>query len=604
MKWHPLSSLIFCLSLLATAPNAQDRQVTLQSINGTSSVSGVLISVDDQAFVLRTRAGDLAISADAVRCLGAACPTPAPVFVIGETVALTSHDGSVNVSGTLIAVDDSQFVIDAGLLGQLELDRALVTCDGAGCPARETDPSARDDDPQIAQTSTAALLENLVANAVELAPDLRFAGSDTIGLGLMPDLVAGYAAFNGGTVTPDTLSETQNKLRMSGTARGNAIITATQSGDAFVALAAGAADFGMMSRPARDADVGLLTATGASDPRGTINETVVAVDGLAVLTHPSNPVRALSLSQIAAIYRGQITNWADLGGPDAPIAPYSRAAGSGSRATFEAVVFPGEDARGAAETGVTSISNKAMVAAISADPTAIGYASLAFAKGVNTLDITGACGLVSRPDAFDLRSAQYPLGRRLYLYNVPDGLHPAAQAFLDYARSPAADDAITQAGFVNFAVDRQPQSRARIAQVFENLSDPQAADLAGQLRRDLDDWDRLSTTIRFATGGSDLGAKELNDLTRLVAYLGDLPAGTAIAVVGFADSTGPFDQNLTLSDQRAATVASRLRALGAAALNNVTIETKSYGELAPAVCNDTGAGQAINRRVEIWVSKG
>jgi len=169
--------------------------------------------------------------------------------------------------------------------------------------------------------------------------------------------------------------------------------------------------------------------------------------------------------------------------------------------------------------------------------------------------------------------------------------------------SPEADDAIAQSNFVNFAVERTPQSLSRFDRLYEGLNVPSIARLADQLKTDLNQWDRFSTTVRFRSGSFRLGKKELNDIDRLVNTLSELPSDTQIAAVGFTDDVGPFDDNLRLSQLRAETVADAIRTKAGDREVDVQIDTRSFSELSPSVCNVNANGRAINRRVEIWVSK-
>jgi len=124
------------------------------------------------------------------------------------------------------------------------------------------------------------------------------------------------------------------------------------------------------------------------------------------------------------------------------------------------------------------------------------------------------------------------------------------------------------------------------------------AQLANQLKDDLDLWDRFSTTIRFRFGSFRLEKKELNDIDRLVSKLGELPQETQIAAVGFTDEIGPFDANLRLSRLRAQAVADAIQTTARENGLDIQVDTRSYSELSPSVCNTGAIGRAINRRVE------
>jgi len=116
-------------------------------------------------------------------------------------------------------------------------------------------------------------------------------------------------------------------------------------------------------------------------------------------------------------------------------------------------------------------------------------------------------------------------------------------------------------------------------------------------------WDRFSTTVRFRSGAFILGKKEQNDIVRLVSALSELPQGTQIAVVGFTDDVGSYEDNLRLSRLRTQSVADAINSMAREREFKVKIDNRYFAELSPSVCNASATGRAINRRVEIWIRK-
>ncbi|WP_373634792.1 substrate-binding domain-containing protein [Yoonia sp. SS1-5] len=610
------------LGAVCTVASAQDEpQVMLRSDDGRASLSGRLIAVENGNYIVANDAGNFEIPVQGVQCEGAACPVPAPS--IGGLVDLVSDDDSIQISGTVTDFVDGNYVVETERFGILSVDSEKVSCTGDGCvqiqdltraqvlagaaTATQT-PLELPTDPDIQPTTTAPAATPAPAAPATDGSDakVRFAGSDTVGLGLMPFLLDDYADYLDANIDRTDFSETETLVRYlnaSGQELNSLFVNSTGSGDAFDALETRQAELGMTSRPARDAEAQRMRAAGAGELRGSDNETVIAVDSLAVITHPTNPVTALTRQQIGDMYLGRITNWSEVGGPDAPITVLSREDGSSTRGVFENAIFDGVEPPLANRVTYPGGDNPEMAAAVRSDPTAIGYVGFSYSEGLNRLDLNSTCGIRTTATPFSVKTEEYPLGRRLYLYNRADNLPAEAADFLKYVLSPDADDAIAQSNFVNFAVERQPHSPSRQETLYRDLDEPTAFQLASVLDRDLPNWDRLSTTVRFPTGSSLLGNKELNDIERLIAYLADLPDDTRVAVVGFADSRGAFDFNANLSQRRAASVAAAISNLGGSRLSNIRFETKGYSELAPAVCNDSENGWRINRRVEIWVQR-
>ena len=168
---------------------------------------------------------------------------------------------------------------------------------------------------------------------------------------------------------------------------------------------------------------------------------IVALDGVAVVVNPANPVGDLTVDQIAKIFTGEITNWKDLGGDDTEIAVYGREAGSGTRGAFEEIVGVTDNCKYLNEYSSTGD----VIGNVASNPSAIGYASLSAvgdnvkAVKVNGVDCTEAT----------VQDGSYEI-QRPFLMITKDGtqLSDAARAFLDYAESSDVADLIAQAGAV------------------------------------------------------------------------------------------------------------------------------------------------------------
>lgn len=615
-----LSAILF--ALLASVAAAQtSNTILLESSDTNVSISGQLIEAVNGQYRVQTLAGLLEIDINDVACSGNGCPSVEPNFVAGAPVNLVSSDGDVNITGNIVSVFNDQYVIGNSVAGIIRLDTDSVDCSGQGCPAglrfshepamvaaieepTDIEPEEISENaPEIGSEETAETKTFDPANA-----SISFAGSDTIGLGLLPNLLDDYADTLGASIIKNEISESESFIRYTGpngTELTSFYVDATGSGDAANALETKTAVFGMTSRAVTSDEAQRVSASGGPELRNSDFETVIAVDSLALVTHPSNPLREISMQELRAIYLGQIDNWAQLGGPDAPITVLSREDGSSTRGVFERVVFDGEQPTLAQRVVYPGGDNPEMAAAVNADPNAIGYVGFAYSNGLSRLDLRSSCGIVSSATSFAVKTEEYPLTRRLYLYNRGDNMPSEAEQFLQYVLSSDADDAVAKSNFVNAAVERRPHDPLRSDIIYENLDlqSSQQLLLAEVMQQDLPQWDRLSTTLRFRTGSSQLDKKALNDINRLIGALGSMPENTQIAVVGFTDDIGLFEQNLRLSRLRAQRVVDSIATIGGDRLSNVQIDTKSYAELSPSVCNDGAIGRAINRRVEIWVRK-
>ena len=204
----------------------------------------------------------------------------------------------------------------------------------------------------------------------------------------------------------------------------------TGSGSGIKAVQEGRCDIGLSSRAlkAEEAEQGLVG-------------TVLAYDGIAVIVNPENTVEDLTVEQIAAIYTGEITNWAEVGGIDDEIVLIGREAGSGTRSGFEEIVGVEDLCQYRQE--LTSTGD--VITAVSQNPGAIGYASLASVKDtVKAIKVGGVA-----PSDETVKDETYAIQRPFVLVTKEGtALTETAQAFFDFITSEAAREVITAAGVV------------------------------------------------------------------------------------------------------------------------------------------------------------
>ena len=204
----------------------------------------------------------------------------------------------------------------------------------------------------------------------------------------------------------------------------------TGSGSGITAVGEGRCDIGLSSRALKD-----------DEKASGLKETVLALDGIAVIVNPANPVSDLDVETIAKIYTGEITNWKEVGGNDAEIVLIGREAGSGTRDGFESIT----DTKDSCKYRQELTSTGDVITTVSTNPDAIGYASLAALKdNVKALTVGGIA-----PTEDTVKDGSYVIQRPFVLV-TKDGaeLSAAAQAFFDYATSADAADLIAAAGAV------------------------------------------------------------------------------------------------------------------------------------------------------------
>ena len=207
--------------------------------------------------------------------------------------------------------------------------------------------------------------------------------------------------------------------------------TGSGSGAGIEGALSGTCDIGLASRELKE-----------EEKAGGAVEHVVALDGVAVVVNPANGVEDLTVEQIAQIFKGEITNWSELGGADSQIAVFGREAGSGTRGAFEDIV----DVQDACQYTNEYSSTGDVIGNVASNPNAIGYASLsAVGETVKAVKVNGV-----QPSEATIQNGSYEIQRPFVLVTKEGAeLSDAAQAFLDFAMSAESGEYLTAAGVVS-----------------------------------------------------------------------------------------------------------------------------------------------------------
>lgn len=210
------------------------------------------------------------------------------------------------------------------------------------------------------------------------------------------------------------------------------------SGTGIASLLNGTTDIANASRPISDRERQQLSTEGAP-----ATDTRVALDALAVYVHADNPIPALSVAQLSEIFRGRVTNWSAVGGPDRPIVLYSRENNSGTYEYFKEHVLDGADF---APNAQTLPGTAAVINAVARDPGGIGYGGIGYGTGVRTLPIAGEDGTLIEPTMENATSGRYPLARYLFMVTrgEPQG---TARELIDWILSPPGQALVSEVGF-------------------------------------------------------------------------------------------------------------------------------------------------------------
>ena len=209
----------------------------------------------------------------------------------------------------------------------------------------------------------------------------------------------------------------------------------TGSGAGIEAVSNGSCDIGLASRALTDEEIA-----------GGLTETVVALDGIAIIVNAENSVTDLTLEQIAQIYTGEVTDWSEFGSDAGTIANIGRESGSGTRDGFESITGTEDTCVLAQELNSTG----AVIEAVRTTPGAIGYASLSAVEGQEGITVLTVGGVA--PSEATVLDGTYAIQRPfVFATRTDEALSDAAQAFFDWATSEDANSLIESAGAVPVA---------------------------------------------------------------------------------------------------------------------------------------------------------
>ena len=437
------------------------------------------------------------------------------------------------------------------------------------------------------------ITEKIVAQIPEVLkpepqkPLFRLYGSNTIGEVLAPELIKAFYKSEGASQISiektDVEVENNIKLKLAGDDAESMIpIHAHGSSTGFKALDQNQTDLAMASRRIKDKELKQLGPK-YGNLRSKSTEHIIGMDGLAVIVNPSNPIDNLSTEQLAKLFSGNAVNWKEFGGQDIPVKVFARDTNSGTWDSFKSMVLKKHGVK-LVENAVRIESSVELSDQVSKTPGAIGFIGLPYVLRSKALAISDdRNGNPIYPTTFTISTEDYPLVRRLYIYE-PSTIDTDSQAhkFISFVLSEAGQQVVKEAGFISQNIYKtKPMMTASLPQNY-------LAAIANA--------ERLSLNFRFHSGTFQLDNKAERDLQRVVDFFEKNPGQQAM-LIGFSDSIGDPAANASLSLQRAKAVE---RALLARGINIQT--TLGMGEAAPIASNQTRIGRERNRRVEIWVN--
>ncbi|WP_455910822.1 substrate-binding domain-containing protein [Pseudomonas putida] len=414
-------------------------------------------------------------------------------------------------------------------------------------------------------------------------PALRIQGSNTIGAALGPALVMGMMQYQGLQAVHSEPGDGANEQRVIGKTRQGRTVTievaAHGSSTGFAALKNLSADLAASSRPIKDSELVDLEPLG--DLKSPEAEQVIAIDGLAIILNPQNPLKTLNTEQLAQIFNGEVDTWEALGGIGGPIHLYARDDQSGTYDTFKELVLRlrGEPLAPAKRFE----SSEQLSDAVSQDPQGIGFIGLPYVRQAKAVAIVDGDSQPMLPLNSLIATEDYPLSRRLFFYLPPSSRNPWAKALVDFTQSSKGQAIVAANGF--------------IAQQVQAISVEPRPSMPADYQAIAREAQRLSVNFRFEEGSASLDNKARQDLQRVVAYLKSHDKlHKQVTLVGFGDAKNDPQRAALLSKLRAMAVRRELVRNGV-----VLRDILGFGAQMPVAANTADEGRIKNRRVEVWV---
>ena len=414
------------------------------------------------------------------------------------------------------------------------------------------------------------------------AERLRIHGSNTLGARLVPALVRTWMASLG-YEDIERFERGVSMTEIRGVRDGEPLvveITKNGSATGIQALVADNAEVAMMSRPPNAAELDAAWQLG--ELRSPEQEFVIALDGLAVLVHRDNPVRALDMTQLRDVLSGRVTDWRQLGGLPGPVRVLTPTHGGELEFLQERVMA------GAVLTAARqSLPVGRISAAVAGDRAAIGIIGLRSPVAPLSRPLAiGRGGEALLPTRINVQSEDYPLVQRYSLYG--------GQMMSALGRS-----------FALFAVGRQAQATvAASGHIAVTLRPARQQPLpagAAEYRSVVAGAQRLPVSLRFNLGSlqSLFDSRAQRDLDRVVAFMrlpGNANRQATVLALGGVNPAGSLVSTFVTSD-RANMVADYLQGQGV-----VVRRSAGLGALRPLVPPTHPQAAYINERVEIWVN--
>jgi len=357
------------------------------------NLTGELIRYDGSNYRIKTDVGDLIVRKEFVMCAGENCPEgQGPAVGDADSVLLLANDGSARIPGKLISVNDTEFVIESAH-GVLTVRQEFVTCEGNGWP---------DSGPQLDRIMVAV-------------PDPSVAR-------LVTTIVGDYVSSKDFNLTEQLMADSDLPVLLIGDEEGLEVgrlsMAQMDNRTAMRVLFSGQVAFALTRERLTPKQVVAALGFSVQDISDVVTEEIIGLDAVDFVVSEGSSIDVMDLDAANAILAGQITNWSQLGGANAPVELHSLSQSAGLLEQLRVHGFSSAALVGDAEL---HDSVETMNEIVRARDNALGVAFRSQVQDVKSLSLSSAYNVFVDSSEFAIQTEEYPLGVRLYRYTLKTG---------------------------------------------------------------------------------------------------------------------------------------------------------------------------------------
>ncbi len=516
--------------------------------------------------------------------------TVAPVAVLAQEVTLASPDQFISVAGEIIDYDGFMVRIETAV-GAISLPASEVICLGEGC----YDVIANNNFGLTADAFISVMARAEAPAAAAPESDFTIAFGAENASSVYAALVNGFAASG---AVADVEISADGVVALSDPETG-AEVSLTRSDNA------AAADMTISAVSLEGtAPLAFNDVNGWADAE-SMSHHLLGLRAFTVIAAPTAGIDRISLTDLARVYAGEVSNWSQIGGADVSVLALQLPRTSSVRTEMEALVMA-PLGKSIAGNVLTMADETGIAASIEQFPGSISIVSTANPSDALSIPVVGACGVAVAATPFNIASGDYPLIRPVMARFGSDTQNALVTQMFDYAASPAGQDLMSNANLMSFEAQQQDSAlkNARLGGLLDAELDDTQRNAAAQMFQILFNADRLSPTMIGAPTSAAEAAWNRAMLQSVIAAMSDpANAGREIILVGKGASQAGSQAAIDASDAAAQSLQDALTTAAGDLVTSgaFTITSYGFGDVSPATCTDGQVESTAYARVEVWI---